>query len=353
MSSKKVTNKNGNDEVAKTPQTNEGTETKTAAKKPASTASKTTKGESQAMKTPLKMNQPKLLQTIQSLEKLQLGFISATSELSEQLTLEASKLAEVQASVAEEIQQLEALHSVQVADGMLDNLVEQYEANAKTFEEELKERRDALKQEAEEQEKAWEKEQEEHHRIVKEQKELLAKNRQRDNQEYLYELKLQRQLDNDEYELRKKNLSQELEEAKQAKDKEWAEREKSIGEREKAFAELKEKVDNFQKEKEAAIKRGSEEGKGIASYQAKVKSDLYGKDIEGQKQVYQLRFQSLEQTIQSQDARIQSLSKQLDAALKQVQDLAVKAIDGASNLSSSQLLREIALEQAKTLQKMK
>ncbi|MCT7951593.1 hypothetical protein NG798_17450 [Ancylothrix sp. C2] len=352
MSSKKTTNKNSNAEVATTPQTDEENAPKTATKKALSSASKTT-GESQSMKTPLKMNQPKLLQTIQSLEKLQLGFISAVSELSEQLTLEASKLAEVQVYVAEEIQQLEALHSVQVADGMLDNLVEEYEESSKTFEEELNERRDALKQEAEEQEKAWEKEQEEHQRMVKEQKELQVKNRQRDNQEYLYELKLQRQLDSDEYELQKKNLYQELEEAKQAKDKEWAEREKSIAEREKAFTEVKEKVENFHKEKEAAIKRGSEEGKGIASYQAKVKADLYAKDIEGQKQVYQLRFQSLEQTIQSQETRIQSLSKQLDAALKQVQDLAVKAIDGASNLSSSQLLREIALEQAKTLQKMK
>jgi hypothetical protein len=275
------------------------------------------------------------------------------SELSEQLTLEASKLAEVQGFVAEEIQQLEGLHNLQVVDGMLDNLVEQYAESAKMFEEELKKREDELKQEAEEQEKAWEKEQEEHQRMVEEQKNLDAKNRQRDNQEYLYELKLKRQIENDDYELQKKKLYLVLEETKLAKEKEWAEREKLIVEQEKMFAELKEKVDNFPKEKEAAIKRGTEEGKGIATYQARVKSDLYAKDIEGQKGVYEFRFMSLEQTIQGQNARIQSLSKQLDAALKQVQDLAVKAIDGASNLSSSQFLREIALEQAKTLQKSK
>ncbi|HEY9810013.1 MAG TPA: hypothetical protein V6D13_11855 [Halomicronema sp.] len=352
MSSKKATTKTGNDEVEKAP----NKETKPSTKKASSTVKKSTNQtneESVAMKTPLKMNQPKLLQTIQSLEKLQLGFISAVSELSEQLTLEASKLAEVQGVVVEEIQQLEGLHGLQVVDGMLDSLVEQYAESAKMFEEELKGRENELKQEAEEQEKAWEKEQEEHQRMVEEQKDLNAKNRQRDNQEYLYELKLKRQIENDDYELQKKNLYLVLEETKLAKEKEWAEREKLLSEREKVFADLKEKVDNFPKEKEAAIKRGTEEGKGIATYQARVKSDLYAKDIEGQKGVYEYRFMSLEQTIQSQNARIQSLSKQLDAALKQVQDLAVKAIDGASNLSSSQFLREIALEQAKTLQKSK
>ncbi len=53
------------------------------------------------------------------------------------------------------------------------------------------------------------------------------------------------------------------------------------------------------------------------------------------------------ETIQRQDGHLQTLSKQLDSALKQVQDLAVKAIEGASNVSSFQAVKEIALEQSK------
>jgi len=75
--------------------------------------------------------------------------------------------------------------------------------------------------------------------------------------------------------------------------------------------------------------------------------------VEGQKRNYELRIQSLEQTIQNQEAWINNLSKQLDAALKQVQDLAVKAIEGASNINSYQALKEIAMEQAKAQTKMK
>lgn len=61
-----------------------------------------------------------------------------------------------------------------------------------------------------------------------------------------------------------------------------------------------------------------------------------------------MRIQSLEETIQNQEARINNLAKQLDSALKQVQDLAVKAIEGSANISSLQAVKEIALEQAKT-----
>jgi hypothetical protein len=64
-------------------------------------------------------------------------------------------------------------------------------------------------------------------------------------------------------------------------------------------------------------------------------------------------LQSLEQTITNQEARIQNLSKQLESALKQVQDLAVKAIEGSANINSYQAIKEIALEQAKSQVKNK
>ncbi len=164
---------------------------------------------------------------------------------------------------------------------------------------------------------------------------------------------LQRKLSDEEYEQEKKRLYQELEEFQKTQEKQWAEREKAIAERETQFSELKTKVEAMPKELEAAIKRTKEEGKGIAYGQAKVKADLLAKEIEGSKRNYELRIQSLQETIDTQNFRIQNLSKQLDAALKQVQDLAVKAIEGSSNLNSFQAMKEIALEQAKNQNKLK
>lgn len=305
------------------------------------------------------MNQPpvvqdKMLYTIDSIVKLQLGFGSAVSELSEKLTSEAAKLEELQRFVTEETQQLEDLHNLEeIQEETLDTLIQAYEDNSKAFQEEISQRREALEQEIQELKKAWEKEQEEHKREINEQNETHSKARQRDAEEYTYDLALRRSLDKDEYEQNQKRLYKELEEAKQEQEKQWTEREKAIAEREKKFEELKTKVEAFEKEKEAAIKKAKEEGKGIANYQVKVKADLQNKEIEGNKRFYELRIQSLEQTIQNQEARIQNLSKQLDAALKQVQDLAVKAIEGSSNVSSYQAFKEIAMEQAKAQLKNK
>lgn len=296
----------------------------------------------------------KMMDAIDSLTKLQMGFGSAVSELSEKLTSQAAKLEDIQRSITEETQQLQELHGLdEIAEDTLDNLIQAYEDNSKAFQEELNQRREASEQEIQELKKAWEKEQEDYKRSLAERNEEQRKRRQRDAQEYEYELELRRSLDRDRYEQNQNSLYKQLAEAKQEQEKQWTEREKAIAERETQFEELKTKVEAFEKEKEAAIKKAKEEGKGIANYQVKVKADLQNKDIEGNKRFYELRIQSLEQTIQNQEARIQNLSKQLDAALKQVQDLAVKAIEGASNISSYQAFKEIAMEQAKAQTKNK
>ncbi|MCD8487562.1 MAG: hypothetical protein LRZ84_12720 [Desertifilum sp.] len=294
-------------------------------------------------------SQPRIEQTIENLVKLQQGLGSAVSELSEKLTTEATQLEEIQVQVSEELTQLSSLHSLEFAEGTLEELILTYETQSKAFTEEFFQQRETLEQEFQDLRKAWQKEKEEHSRTVKERNNEQAKARQRDLETYQYDLEFRRTQDIDRYEYTKKILEKELEELRQNQEKQWTERETALAERERQFQEFRKKVEEFPKELEANIKRGKDSGRNIAHYQVKIKADLVDKEIEGQKNFYELRLQSLQQTIQSQESRIQSLSKQLDSALKQVQDLAVKAIEGSSNLNSSQMLKEIALEQAKQL----
>ncbi|MBK1990579.1 hypothetical protein A0J48_024155 [Sphaerospermopsis aphanizomenoides BCCUSP55] len=305
-----------------------------------------------AMTQPTSIQQ-KMNNTIESLAKIQLGFGSAANELSEQLSTKAAKLSEIGESVNNEIQQLTQMHNLEISEDILDTLIESYDNNEKAYQEEYNERYEVLSQEIAELRNTWTKEQEEHQRTIKERNDNLNRTRQRDAAEYKYDLELQRKLASDEYAQQDKLLYKELDELQQETEKQWTEREKAISEREKQFEELKTKVEAFPKEKEAAIKKATEEGKGIASYQAKVKADLYAKEVEGQKRFYEQRLQSLELTITNQETRLQNLSKQLESALKQVQDLAVKAIEGSSNVNSYQAIKEIALEQAKSQVKNK
>ncbi len=297
--------------------------------------------------------QQRMNYTIESLAKIQLGFGSAANELSEQLTTRASKLAEIKQVVTDETQQLKELHNLEITEDSLDNLIQTYEENSKAYQEEYQRENETRSQEIQTLVNTWQKEQEEHKRTIKDRNDNLSTTRQRENLGYKYDLELQRKLNMDEYEQLQKGLYKQLEEFQEESQKKWAEREKLISEREKQFEEYKAKVEAFSKDKEAAIKKATEEGKGIAYYQAKIKSDLLGKEVEGQKRFYEQRVQSLEQTISNQETRLQNLSKQLESALKQVQDLAVKAIEGSSSVNSYQAMKEIALEQAKSQLKAK
>ena len=291
--------------------------------------------------------------TITSLDSLQLGFGSAVSELSEKLTTEAAKLAEIREAVAAEITDLQTLHSLEVTEDTFEELIDGYETSSKAFGEELRARAEASAQQIQTQTKAWDKEQEQHEITLKECIELDRKNGQREVQEYKYNLELQRKIDREQHEQQQIALYQEIAETKEVQEKAATERELALAEREKQYHETKDKVSGFVQDKETAIKKAKEEGKGIATYQAKIKSDLYSKDVEGQKRFYEGRIESLENTISNQGERLNSLSKQLEAALKQVQDLAVKAIEGSANANSYQTLKEITLEQAKSQAKTK
>jgi hypothetical protein len=298
-------------------------------------------------------NQDKVNNTIANLDSLQLGFGSAVSQLSEKLTTEAAKLAEIREGVTTEIADLQTLHGLAVDDDTFESLIENYEASAKAFDAELKARQEAQQQEVQSLTKAWSKEQEQNGVTIKERVELDRKSSQREVQEYKYNLDLERKIDREQHEQQQAGLYYELAETKEAQEKAWSERELVLADREQLFHEAKDKVAAFVQDKEKAIDKAKGEGKGIATWQAKIKSDLYSKEVEGQKRFYDGRIESLEDTISNQNERLNSLSKQLEAALKQVQDLAVKAIEGSANANSYQTLKEITLEQAKSQAKTK
>jgi hypothetical protein len=66
-----------------------------------------------------------------------------------------------------------------------------------------------------------------------------------------------------------------------------------------------------------------------------------------EKRMAELRAKTLEQALARNAAQIATLEKQLAEAKQQVQDIAVKAIEGASGASALSYIDQIAMEQAK------
>jgi hypothetical protein len=293
-------------------------------------------------------------QTIKILEKLQTDFGSSVGNLSEQLVAEASSFQTIQELIFIEKRQLEELHQLtEINENTIDHLIQTYQTSAKQFVEELNQREENIQQEIESLKQVWTKEKEIFTRTLKERNENYQKTKQREAEEYQYNLDLQRDLDEDQYEQQKKNLYQELATVRLQLEQQWQQREETITRQEQEYTEAKNKVVAFEEQLKTKIKQAEEEGKGIGNYQAKIKADLRTKEIEGQTNNYQLKIQTLEQTIHNQEVRIDKLVQQLELALKQVQDLAVKAIEGTSNRKSFEAMKEIALEQVKNQAKSK
>ncbi len=284
---------------------------------------------------------------IAALGGLNSNFSDATRTLQQKLTTEAVSLDELHEAIAGHINHLKELHGIEATDETLDELLKGYSETSSAGEEELRSKKAELRTELDEKRTAWKKEQDEHSRATKEARDLLKKNRQREASEYEYERSQVEAAEEDKRAQAEKAFVAELATMRETKQNEWREREAVVAEREAEFTELKATKAGHEAELAAAEKQAADEGTSLARRQAKSAADLQAKENDGKRRVFELRIASLEATIKKQAAQVEGLSGQLSTALRQAQDLAVKAIEGASNSTSFDAIREIAMEQAK------
>jgi hypothetical protein len=290
-------------------------------------------------------------EVLQGLSVLRTGFGSAISALSAQLTAEATKLAELRRSVAAQTNELKELHGLEVTEQTLDELLQKYAEESERFAADMQQQRQAFGQELTERRAAWQKEQDMQARFVKERDASLQRAREREATEYAYEWERRRKQETDAYEQQQKKLYEALDALVQSKQRDSEAREQAIADQEKLFAEYQAKVEGFPAERDAAVQKAAAEGRRLVETEAKIQADLQAQESAGEKRIAELRITALRDTIDKQAAQIDYLSQQLNAVLKQTQDLAVKALEGTSTSSSYQAIREIALEQAKNLQR--
>lgn len=289
--------------------------------------------------------------TISNLVSLRDSFGTAVSALSSRLTAEASRLQEVQNQAGQLAEQLNELYGLEVSDNTLQVVIDEYQNKSVSFQKDLKDKRESFERNISEREASWRLEQEEHSRQVKDRNESLKKAQQRNIEEYGYNLEQTRKNESDAYTQERLKLQRELDATLATTEKQWAEKEKQVSEREALYNHYQTEFEALPAKLEAAIKKAKAEGQGIAGSQAKIKADLIAKENEGERRVFELQIKNLEATIKERAQRLEGLSQQLTQAHKQGQDLAVKAIEGASNATSFGAVREIAMEQAKNLPK--
>ncbi|MGH7484787.1 MAG: hypothetical protein ACREMY_04155 [bacterium] len=247
------------------------------------------------------------------------------------------QLAEVRQAVELETKELGRLHKIDVAATALDQLVQDYQRQKEQTEEEIAARQ-----------ASWAEESKTAERERKEQEESLKKQRQREIDEYEYKKALERKKAQDKYEEEVKLLEKQNRERQEALEKIWQQREASLKEKEDEFARLKKDVDTFPARLETEAKRTASEATKAAEARLQQEMLLLKKDSEAERRLSELRVKALDETVGRQAAQIATFEKQLAEAKQQVQDIAVKAIEGASGARALSHVNQIAIEQAKT-----
>jgi hypothetical protein len=267
---------------------------------------------------------------VKSLADLQLEFGSIVNSLSEKLGKENSKLDELNRAIEVESEYLRELQQVRIVADAVDILTQEHQEKLRVLEQDTTNKQENLAKEIAQTRKDWQKEQTEYEEALKTASELQLKQRQQETGDYQYKLENTRKINFDTYEATKRNSERTIQENIQEKEKNWAEREKILKDNQATLTENQKKVAAFPAELEEAVKKAREEAIKETSQRTKVEADLFEKEWEGSKQNYELKIKSLEEAIQKQTEQITSISTQLQATLKQAQELAMRAFGSSA-----------------------
>ena len=273
---------------------------------------------------------------VQRISGLGLDIGRALSDVSGKLTEETQLLASAREAVALERKELERLHKIDVAATALDQMVQDYAHEKQRLEAEVAAQR-----------VTWEEESARGERERKELEENLKKQRQREIEDYEYKKVLERKKAQDKYDEDVRLTEKKNAEKQEALEKSWKQREAALKEQEEELARLRKESEGFparlQKEAAAAAEQARRET------EARLEQQAMGlrKDAESEARLAELRVKTLEEAGARRQTQIAALEKQLADAKQQVQDIAVKAIEGASGARALSHINQIAMEQAK------
>jgi hypothetical protein len=276
-------------------------------------------------------------QVVGEISSLGLHLSKALGELSSRLVAEVERLATLREAVALEQRELQRLHKVDVAATAVDHVVQDYESKKQAF---LAETAAARGE--------WAAETNQRERSDREYEETLKTKRQRENDEFEYKKTLERKKAQDKYDEEQRLHDRENREKQEALEKSWQEREAALKAREEEVAQLRKDNDLFPKRLAQEVDGAVAEARRQADQQIEQRLLVVSKDAEADRRVAELRIKTLEEILARQTEQVTALQKQLDEAKQQVQDIAVKAIEGASGARALAHANQIAIEQART-----
>ncbi len=269
------------------------------------------------------------------------------SKLAEKLESEVAQYKTIKAAVENKRQELSEIFEIQKEAVSLAAMIEAQRQKRESFEAEMASRKEKLEAEIQAVRAEWEKEKKSHEMEVKERDALEQKRRDREKDDFNYNFQRDKQQAVDKFAAEKVAWEREWEKSKEEREKALIEREKRTAESEAELKELREKVKQFPQELNKAIDKTVKDATGQLIMESKYKEQLNLKEHEGEKKVFTTRIEALENTIKEHNLQIAKLSAQLEKSYGQVQDIAVKAVEGSSKQLNLANLGEMFKEQSR------
>ena len=256
------------------------------------------------------------------------------SQLADCMEEEIGKYVRVKRAAQTKAQELEEIYEIQRAASSLTALIEAQKEKREKFEADMAREKEELEDEIEMMRGEWEAEKASYAAQIRERDASEKKRREREAEEHKYAFDREKQLAREEFEYEKTRMERELMAKREELEKDLAGREKAIAEQEAELSELRGRVHAFPAEADSAVKGAVERTTERLTREAQAREQLMRKEAEGERNVLNSRIESLQKTAQEQAGQIARLTAQIEKSYGQVQDIAVKAIEGSAALKA-------------------
>ncbi|MDB5329186.1 MAG: Myosin heavy chain [Phycisphaerales bacterium] len=276
---------------------------------------------------------------VQSVGDLKSSIGKMLGDLSDRLEEQVARYVQIQRAIVAKEQELKEIYEIQRSASTLTALIESHERQRAQLESDLSATKDRLQHEIELTRANWEQE--------KKQREAEAKRREREKEEYRYAFAREQQQAKDQFADETARAGKELAERKAQAEKELAERERAVKAREEEAAGLRQRVESFPKELEAAVAKAVKETTTRLQQESLSREEIFKREFAGEKNVFTTRITSLEQTVKEPADQIAKLLQQAEKAYGQVQEIAVRAIEGSGSAKQLANLQQLLADQGR------
>ena len=256
----------------------------------------------------------------QNLTSLRQQINDQISLVGEKMSEETKRLETIQQAIKLEEANLKEMYEINKTAHTLDTLLLAHKQEESQFTLQISDKREQ-----------WQKEQQTFTQNFKESQEQLKKTWRREQDEYNYQTKLTRQKEQDEYQTLKNKQTLELTQQREQLNEDFSQREMTIKQQEADFAALKQQVEKFPETLAAELSAHETLTTERLVREHQFQFDLLSKEREGERKLSEQTIASLELKLRSQEQLIAQLGDKANQSLSQVQDIAVKAIEGASS----------------------